>query len=102
MKFGSALGGAAGLLDHHILDLHQPRQVSAFVFIQFLRDGADGLLKNRDLYIFQRVDAAAGLFDLLGQTLGVFSCWASIKRSGSTFPNASAESSSSPEVAAKP
>ena len=60
-------------LQHHVLDLHQAGGVAAFVFVQLHGDIADVLLGLRDHHIFQRVDTAAGLFNVLCQQLhGLF------------------------------
>ena len=61
-----------GFLEEHILHLHQPRRGGAVIFIQLHGDIPNRLLGVRDHHIFQRVNPAAGLFDLLRHELGGF------------------------------
>lgn len=54
-----------GLLEHHILHLHEPDGGVAVVLLQLHGDILDALLGLRDHHIFQGIDPAAGLFNLL-------------------------------------
>ena len=58
-----------GLLEDHILDLHQANCIGSLVFIQLHGNVADILLHLRDLNILQRIYPAARLFNLLRQQL---------------------------------
>ena len=61
-----------GLLQHHILHLHQAGLGAALVFVQLHGDIADLLLRFGDHHMFQRVHAAAGLFNFGSHQLAAF------------------------------
>ena len=58
-----------GILEDHLLDLHQPGDVAPLVLIQLHGDVADLLLELGDHHVLQGVDPAAGLLDVRGQQL---------------------------------
>ena len=53
-----------GILQHHVLHLHQSGLGASFVLVQLHGDEADILLGLRNDHVLQGVDPAAGLFDL--------------------------------------
>jgi len=70
---------------YHGFHFHQACEAAALVFVQFHGNEVDGLLKPWDYHIFQRVRAAPGLLDFVGQQLEGFSTsarWIILRQEG--------------------
>jgi V/A-type H+-transporting ATPase subunit B len=70
------------LLEHHVLDLHQPGEVAAFILVELHHNVLYRLLEVRDENVFQRIHPAARSFYLVGQKLRRFFQFRKLQKGG--------------------